>query len=208
MFTDTRLTMLTTYVLDIDIPIFDNKILAYSSFIFISKERKKFLDRVVKYNIFHDINKHLTIYIPCAICNGDKLDNCYNSTTNHYNILNDRIFDKWNTCNVSLNHTFNDKQYILIEYDNNNIEKIAKNMFIKIKEKEEHNRKVKEQQMSIEEKRYKSKEDEFLKIRNKLSNELTNILKKYNVEISDNYGEYGIIYKGEHLFDESFMSLF
>ena len=131
MFTDTRLKMLTIYVLNIDIPIFDNKILSYSSFVFIRKERKRFLDRVVKYNILHDIDNHLTIYIPCAICNGDKLDNCYNSTTNNYNILNDMIFYEWQNGNISLNNKFNDKQYILIEFDNNEIEKIAKNIFVK-----------------------------------------------------------------------------
>lgn len=209
MFADFRLKMLKTYVKEDNIvPTFDNNILNNSSFIFIRKEKIKFFDRIIKYNILHNIKNNLTLYIPCAICNGNELDNCYNSTITYYKILNDMIFDNCNNGNISLNHKFEDKQHIIMEYNNNDIEKIAKNMFAKIKAKEEYNKKLKEQQMSLEEKRYKSKEDEFLKIRNKLSNELNSILKKYHIEISGSYGEYGIIYKGEHLFDESFMSLF
>lgn len=213
MFVDINLKILNAYEVNkndrID-PTFDKQFLSdHHRFIFIQQKRVKFFDRFVKYNILYDINSHTTLYIPCAICDGRVVDNYHNSITLDHHILSDDIFDvDFSSHYRYLNHKYDDKQYIVIDRNNHEIEKIGQNMYRNIVVKEAEQKTVEQKQRDKEQQLYKEHYERYLKIRNELSKELNDVLNKYHVEFDYCCGEIDVIFEGETLHDESFLSLF
>ena len=212
MFIDANLRMLKVYEktnFNSIIPTFDTEVLYSSSFIFIRKEHIKFFDKTIKYNILFDINNNFTVYIPSAICNGNYVDYYHNSIRNNFHILNDEIINTDIVSNCkSLNYKHNNKQHIIIDNSNFEIAKIANSMYEKLKSKDTYQKTIEEKRLEEEKRLHKNIEEEYLKIKNKLSRELNSVLKKYDVKAEYLCGEYGVIFKGNHVYDECFMDLF
>ena len=212
MFVDLNLQMLNAYEVKEGEPItptFNKEFLTNASFIFVQQKRVKFFDRIVKYNILFDVNSGITVYIPSAICEGREVDTFHNSTKKNFAILSDHIFDHDTIEKYKyFNSNYSDKQSIVIDRTDYPVKKMAESMYRKLKEKDTYKMTVKQKRLEEKQMRYKSHHDQFLNIRDKLSKELNDVLKKYDVKVSWGYdGEYGIIFKGESLYDESFMSL-
>ena len=206
MFNDIRLSMLYPYLTTMNNPIPKDLNMCY--YIFVRKQKIKFaaLSHTVKYNVFYSFENKITIYVPCAICNA--IDTIDNSTLNTKTILSNKIFVK-DSDGIYLKGTawesFENKYFIIIDYENPEIAHIAKNMYDNLKKREEKILAEQKEKITNTEIKHKNMLDEFDSISDDFYKELEQVLEKYHVRIMSNYGEDIIEYNGEELIERRFI---
>ena len=174
--------------------------MATASWIFLRQEGKKFFNKHQKYNIFYSRGIGAIIYVPAFMCidfhshEGTRLNRRipnFNHSSTEYHILNEKSFD----------YDYQEKIEIILDRETEDILKCGEKKQIEIDELEEQARIAKRLQMTEDERRHAEALEQFKAIANDFSNELSLLLKKYNVElyysISDETTD--IKYNGEEL---------
>jgi len=170
-----------------------------SEFIFVRKQHLKFgaIGRTVKYNVYFNGENNFFIFIPSAVCSKDTYVE-FNFDDKLHKILDMKMVEHNPAkCFIMVMEIENEEDELLIT---------AKNMWLNSIDKRElllvERALAEKEKEDTDTKNY----NEFLKIRDQAAKEISDVLKKYKIELGYSAGEYYVIHNGNHLYSTDFFN--